>query len=252
MTNAPVHIEIDGRPLPDPAPTASLMSGYGHFTALQVRDSRTRGLALHLARLDGAHRELFGSGLEAARLRALISGALRGAGRRDASVRVYGFEDTVVVTVAEPFVHDPSPQLLMSVPYVRPAAHLKHVGGFGQAYHRRAAARAGFDEALLTGPDGAVAEGAITNVAFWDGEQLIWPTAPHLTGVTMALLMRRLPSVPRPVTLADLPSFRACLVTNSRGIAPVSRIDRVAYPVDEELMARVQAAYEQAPWDPFD
>ncbi|WP_406860789.1 aminotransferase class IV [Streptomyces sp. HUAS MG47] len=252
MTITPVHVEIDGRPVADPALTASLMSGYGHFTALQVRGGRTRGLALHLARLDGAHRELFGAGLEAARLRPLIGRALRGSGLRDASLRVYGFENAVAVTVAEPYVHDSSPQLLMSVPYVRPAAHLKHLGGFGQAYHRRAAARAGFDEALLTGPDGAVAEGAITNVAFWNGEQLIWPSAPHLTGVTMALLMRRLPSALRPVTLADLPSFRACLVTNSRGIAPVSRIDRVTYPVNEELMARAQGAYEQVPWDPFD
>ncbi|WP_418956933.1 aminotransferase class IV [Streptomyces tritici] len=249
MTITPVHIEIDGLPVPDPALTASLMSGYGHFTALQVREGRVRGLALHLARLDGAHRELFGAGLEAGRLRSLMGRALHGAGRADASLRVYGFEDAVVVTVAEPYAFDGSPQLLMSVPYVRPAAHLKHLGGFGQAYHRKAAERAGFDEALLTGPDGAVAEGAITNVAFWDGEQLVWPSAPHLTGITMALLTRRLPCALRPVTLADLPDFRACLVTNSRGIAPVSRIDRVAYPVDEELLSRVRGAYEQVPWD---
>ncbi|WOX24505.1 aminotransferase class IV [Streptomyces solicathayae] len=251
MTIAPVHIEIDGIPAPDPALTASLMSGYGHFTAMQVCDGRVRGLALHLARLDGAHQELFGAGLDAGRIRMLTDRALRGSGRRDASVRVYGYEDALVVTVREPFTPDPSPQLLMSVPYVRPAAHLKHLGGFGQAYHRQAAARAGFDEALLTGPDGAVAEGAITNVAFWDGERLVWPSAPHLTGVTMALLTRRLPCTLSPVTLADLPSFRACLVTNSRGIAPVTRIDRVPYPVDEALMARVEAAYEQVPWDPI-
>ncbi|HEY9369998.1 aminotransferase class IV [Streptomyces sp.] len=251
MTSTPVYLEIDGIPAPDPALLTSLMSGYGHFTAMQVRDGRARGLALHLARLDGAHRELFGAGLDADRIRTLAGRALRGSGRRDASLRVYGYEDALVVTVQEPFAPDPSPWLLMSVPYLRPAAHLKHLGGFGQSYHRQAAARAGFDEALLTGPDGAVAEGAITNVAFWDGEQLVWPSAPHLTGITMALLTRRLPSVVRPVTLADLPSFRACLVTNSRGIAPVTRIDRVAYPVDEELMARVEAAYEQAPWDPI-
>ncbi|MEV0499915.1 hypothetical protein AB0I84_20260, partial [Streptomyces spectabilis] len=30
-------------------------------------------------------------------------------------------------------------QSLKSVPYVRPVAHLKHLGGFGQTYHRREA-----------------------------------------------------------------------------------------------------------------
>ncbi len=42
----------------------------------------------------------------------------------------------------------------------------------GQAYYGRAAKRAGFDDALLTGPDGIIAEGAITNIAFSDGSML--------------------------------------------------------------------------------
>ena len=36
------------------------LGSYGHFTAMQVRAGATRGLPLHLARLDAANRELFG------------------------------------------------------------------------------------------------------------------------------------------------------------------------------------------------
>lgn len=39
-------------------------SGYGHFTAMQVRGGRTRGLELHLRRLRDANREAFGAGLD--------------------------------------------------------------------------------------------------------------------------------------------------------------------------------------------
>jgi hypothetical protein len=61
MTSAPV-IEIDGAPADLAALRAVLLGGYGHFTAMQVRDGRTRGLDLHLRRLDAGNRELFGGG----------------------------------------------------------------------------------------------------------------------------------------------------------------------------------------------
>ncbi|MET9434305.1 aminotransferase class IV [Streptomyces sp. NPDC006551] len=253
MTTAPLHVEIDGSPAPDPELLATLMGGYGHFTAMQVRDGRVRGLGLHLDRLDRSTHELFGTGIDAGRLRVLLTGALEAAGRRDAAVRVYVYAGVrVVVTVREPASMPAAPQSLKSVEYWRPAAHIKHVGGFGQSYHGDAARRAGFDEALLTSSHGEIAEGAVTNIAFWDGTSVVWPSAPCLTGVTMALLEPRLPSARRPVTLASLRDFRAAFVTNSRGIAPVERIDEVRFEVDEELMGRVYAAYASAPWEPLE
>lgn len=245
-----LHIEVDGSPVADPELLATLMSGYGHFTAMQVRDGRAQGLGLHLDRLDRATRELFDRGLDAGRVRALVGGALEATGRRDASVRVYVYEGgRTVVTVRAPFPPDRTPQALRSVTYWRPAAHIKHLGGFGQTFHGEAARRAGFDEALLTAPDGEIAEGAVSNIAFWDGASVVWPSAPCLAGITMALLATRLPSTSRRVTLADVPSFRSAFVTNSRGIAPVSRIDGVELTVDETLMERVYAAYAAAPWE---
>ncbi|MGW0117000.1 aminotransferase class IV [Streptomyces sp. NPDC003327] len=244
------YVQIDGAPATDPAVLASLLSGYGHFTAMQVRDGRVKGLGLHLARLDGATRELFGRELPGDRVRALVAEAVAASRRTDSSTRVYVYgggpdgDVRVVVTVAAPAPDGPgAPQRLTAVDYLRPAAHLKHLGGFGQRYHREAAARAGFDEALLTSPGGEVAEGAVANIAFWDGTSLVWPSGPCLRGITMALLEPLLPSAHRPVTLADLPSYRAALVTSARGIAPVTAIDGVGYAVDEELMARVHAAY---------
>ncbi|MFF8604799.1 aminotransferase class IV [Streptomyces sp. NPDC015346] len=269
MTTPPAYIEIDGSPAADPALLESLMTGYGHFTAAQVRDGRVQGLGLHLARLDRANRELFGEGLDGEHVRALLRGALESAGRRDAAARVYVYPDVtggagtsgtarstrpirstrIAVTLREPYTHVPVPQRLKSVPYWRPAAHIKHLGGFGQTYFGEAVRREGFDEALLTSPDGEIAEGAVTNIAFWDGTSLIWPSAPCLHGVTMALLESRLESTRRRVTLADLPGFRAAFVANSRGTSPVAGIDRVAFDVDEKLMDRVYAARDSAPWE---
>lgn len=250
MNPAPTHIEIDGSPAADPELLTALMSGYGHFTAMQVHDGRVRGLDLHLARLDRSTRELFGRGLDGDRVRALLTGALKRAGRRDASARVYVYVGMrIAVTVAEPALTPPPPQRLRSVDYWRPAAHIKHLGGFGQSYHGEAARRAGFDDALLTSPSGEIAEGAVTNIAFWNGTSVVWPSAPCLTGITMALLEPRLESVRRRVTLADLEGFSAAFVTNSRGIAPVTGIDDAGFAVDEELMERVRTAYESVPWE---
>ncbi|MGW2559902.1 aminotransferase class IV family protein [Streptomyces sp. NPDC001514] len=251
MTPTSAYIEIDGRPAAevDPAELAVLQSGYGHFTAMQVRDGRVRGLALHLERLDGATRELFGRTLDGERVRSLVRHALAATGRRDASVRVYVYETAVVVTVRDPQTMAETPRSLMSVPYQRPVAHIKHLGGFAQAYYGAAAVRAGFDDALLTGPGGVISEGAITNVAFWDGASVVWPDAPALRGITMALLEPRLPSVRREVRLADLPSYEAAFLMNSRGFAPLRRIDSTEFPVEESLMKRVREAFEGVPWD---
>ncbi|WP_282695163.1 aminotransferase class IV [Streptomyces sp. CC208A] len=256
MTTSPapaaVHIEVDGVPAADPGALAAAMSGYGHFTAMQVRDGRVKGLGLHLDRLDRATRELFGEPLPGERVRGLLARAVGASGRRDSSARVYVYEGgprvRVAVTVREAAPEGPgAPQRLTAVGYLRPAAHLKHLGGFGQRYHGDAARRAGFDEALLVSPADEVAEAAVSNIAFWDGASLVWPAAPQLAGVTMALLEARLPSVRRPVPLAELPGFRAAFVANARTIAPVTGVDGVAYPVDGELMGRVLDAYAAVP-----
>ncbi|WP_069860628.1 aminotransferase class IV family protein [Streptomyces malaysiensis] len=249
------YIEINGSPATADTLRLPALTSYGHFTAMQIRDARVRGLDLHLGRLRAATRELFDGDLDAGRVRADIRQALEAADVRDASLRVYVYwpegdeRATLMVTVRPPQTMPTGPKSVMSVPYVRVLPHIKHLGGFGQNHYLTAALRAGHDEALLTDPRGVVAEGAITNIAFWDGESVIWPDAPSLLGITMALLEPRLPSTHRHITLADLSSYRSAFLTNSQGFAPVRRIDEVEYTVDAGLMRQVGEVYDAVAWD---
>jgi branched-subunit amino acid aminotransferase/4-amino-4-deoxychorismate lyase len=125
--------------------------GYGHFTAMQVRDRKVRGMDLHLARLDEGSRALFAGGLDGDQVRRLIRHAL-GEDTRDGSARVFAFgtgpgiEPSLVVMVREPALMPTTPRILKSV---------DHQLG-------RLVERSGFDEALLVTPGGLIAEGSIT------------------------------------------------------------------------------------------
>jgi branched-subunit amino acid aminotransferase/4-amino-4-deoxychorismate lyase len=251
-----LRAEIDGREA-----TAEQLRfpafAYGHFTAMQIRGRSVRGLALHLSRLDAANRELFGVGLDGDLVRDRIWHAL--GDMADASVRVYvGEHDpddvSIMVTVRGPIEVTAEPVGLMSVPYQRSEPHIKHLSDHGQVYHRRRAALAGFDDALLTGADGIVSECGIANIAFFDGASVVWPEAPALQGITMQLVEPRLPSAGvasrrGPVHLRDIGSYHAAFVTNSRGIVPVGRIDGVDVAVDADLMRTVADVYGSVPWD---
>jgi branched-subunit amino acid aminotransferase/4-amino-4-deoxychorismate lyase len=250
-------MELNGTPISDDTRTVATGLGYGHFTAMQVRDGRTRGLDLHLARLDTATRELFGQPLDTDRVRAYIRRAL--GHTRDASVRVYVFESdgiSIVVTVRDPADPPDTTQRVRAVPYQRPVAHLKHTGSFAQEYWRRRVRAEGFDEALLTDADGVVSEGAITNVACWDGTALVWPDAPALAGITMGVLQRALAergTAPayRTIRVPDLPSYAGVFLTNSHGIAAVDRVGDVPLPVVPDILKMLTDTYDSVPWQPI-
>ncbi|MBB5954079.1 branched-subunit amino acid aminotransferase/4-amino-4-deoxychorismate lyase [Saccharothrix tamanrassetensis] len=246
-----LRIEIDGNPPTAAQLAPAVLANYGHFTAMQVRDRRVRGLDLHLRRLDAANRELYGTGLDGDRVRGLISHALAD-DVRDAAVRVVVFGPTspsVLVGVRAPSTPPAHPQRLMSVDYRRPLPHVKHLGGFGQTHHGIRAVAAGFDDALLTTSDGVVVEGTIANIGFLDDTGIVWAEADWLHGITMQLLERQLPSRRAVVRLADLRSYRGAFLTNSIGVVAVSRIDDVEYEVDDAALTRLQAGYDAVPWD---
>jgi branched-subunit amino acid aminotransferase/4-amino-4-deoxychorismate lyase len=254
-----VRIEIDGQSPTVEQLSAAAPAGYGHFTAMQVRNGQVRGLGLHLARLDAANREMFGAGLDTVAVLGYIRHAL-GEQTHDASVRVNVYEapdgPAVMVTVRPPGTMSPDLWRLQTVPYQRSLAHIKHLGDFGQGYFQRLARRNGFDEALLTGPGGIVCEGSITNIGFSEGAGVLWPAAPALAGITMQILERALadrgvPSRRAPVRVSDLGSFAGAFVTNSHGIAPVGQVDELTLPVDAALMSALTQAYESAGWDPI-
>jgi branched-subunit amino acid aminotransferase/4-amino-4-deoxychorismate lyase len=251
------RIEIDGlSPTPEQLSAAAL-DGYGHFTAMQVRNHRVRGLDLHLARLSEGQRELFGTDLDTESVREHIRHAL-GTDRPDAFVRVCVRQvqdrPAVMVTVRPPAEMPGTPWRLQTVAYQRAVAHVKHLGDFGQGYYQRQARRNGFDEALLTGPGGVICEGSITNIGFHDGAGIAWPDAPVLAGTTMLILAARVGSFGlatrrTTVRFAELSAFDGAFVTNARGIAPVGEIDGTPVPVNASLMTTLAKAYDSAPWD---
>jgi branched-subunit amino acid aminotransferase/4-amino-4-deoxychorismate lyase len=51
------------------------------------------------------------------------------------------------------------------------------------------------------------------------------------------------------VRVADLGAFTGVFVTNSHGVAAVSRVDDRELPVDAAFTQRVTESYESAPWD---
>jgi branched-subunit amino acid aminotransferase/4-amino-4-deoxychorismate lyase len=256
---AEAYIEIDGEEPSLGALRALALDHYGHFTAMQVRGGGVRGLDVHLRRLAAQSRELFDEDLDGEHVRALVRQGLRGA--EDASARVIVFRRadaqaaSVMVLIRPPREMPAAPQALLSVDHQRPLAHVKHIGGFGQAHYRRVAERAGYDDALLTGPGGVVSEAGVCNVAFLSAGELVWPDAPSLHGSTMQLLEPRLPGVGivsrlAQVRLSDIPSFEAGFVTNARGIAPIGRVDDVELPVDEAFFRRLLDVLESVPFDP--
>ncbi|NUR73174.1 MAG: class IV aminotransferase [Hamadaea sp.] len=248
-----ITVEIDGA-APTPAQLEQLaFAPFGHFTAMQVRDGRVRGLDLHLARLAQANAEMFGADLDGERVRELIRHAL--GELTDASVRVLVFGEepiTTVVTVRPPFF-SPETTSLLPVDYSRTVPHLKRTNDFGQAYWGRHAAGAGFGDALLVTPGGAVAEAGIANVGFWDGARIVWPEAPMLRGITLQVVQPRLalPQHHQLVRLTQLAEFTGAFVTNSRGISAVTRIGDHEYAVNDDLMRELHRAYGSASAEPI-
>jgi len=247
------HIEVDGVP-PTPDQLWATVSAYGHFTAMQVRDGKARGLALHLRRPEAANHEAFGVGLDGERVRTLVRHAL--GDTKDASVRVYLFEapgePATMVTVRAPG-EMATPQRLQSARYQRPDAHIKHVTT-DQGHYRRRAQRDGFDDAVLLGLGGVVSETTLANVGFFDGAAVLWPDAPMLHGITMQLLERELArrgvasrrSAVRPREIASLDGAFLC---NARGIAAVTAVDRTSLPVESKGLSMLAEAYASVTWD---
>ncbi len=259
-----LNVELNGR-APTPAELYRIAAGnYGHFTTMQVRAGRVRGLALHVARLADGAEELFGHRVgieEEHRLLGLIRHALGPV--RDASVRVPfvpGPDELappdVLVSVSDPAPDEPGPPLrVQTVRYERELPEHKHRATMGLHYRIREARLAGFDDALCVGQDGRVREGTSWNVAFWDGAQVVWPVAPMLKGVTMVLLqiamtMNGIPWDLRPIDAEELSGFAGAAAVSSRGPGrPIASIDELPLKDDGQLAEALHAAWTTVPWD---
>ncbi|GAB2871309.1 aminotransferase class IV family protein [Streptomyces mayteni] len=233
------------------------------LTAAQVRGGRIRGLDLHLARLRAASEELFGRALPDERVRELPRAALA-AGPEDVSLvaTVYssageftaaGGELDVLVRTGPATGGPAGPLALAAVEHERTLPGLKHVGEVAKTYLLRRAVADGFDDAAFLDRRGRIGEATIWNLAFWDGEAVVWPAAEVLGGVTMGVVRRQLDRAgvaqwEREITTGDLPALRGAVVMNSwtPGV-PVRRIGATELPAAPEFVDALHRAYAAEP-----
>lgn len=263
---SPHRCELNGQPASAEDLRLPLLTNYGHFTSMQVRDGCVQGLDLHLDRLARATLELFGDGLDTARTRDWMRHALAGtpaATTLRVNVFARGLDRTrldhaaapdVLVTTSPASVDAPVPPRVRSMTYRRDAPHIKHVGTFGLFLQKRLAQVAGYDDALFVDTDGAVAEGSIWNVGFVHRDGFVWPDAPALAGISMQLLKaglarRGVASVTRRVELSEVGGFSGAFFTNSaHAVVPLAAIDAVAFDPAFGWVDMLEAALQCHPW----
>lgn len=247
----------------DLAPLA--FAGFAHFTAMQVRGGRVRGLDLHLQRLRTASLTLFGRATSDEQLRAYLRSALQ-AGSADVSLTATVYsragEFTTTETKGEPDVlvrtgpaasGPKGPLALAAFEHERVLPAIKHVGEIAKTYFMREASKQGFDDGAFVDRNGRLSEASIWNLAFWDGTAVVWPEAAMLTGTTMSIVRRQLHALKIPqrvqeVSLTNLPQLRGAVVMNSWTPAvPVSRIGPVKLPEAPDFLEVLRRAYEAEP-----
>lgn len=261
--------ELNGAPATVDDLRRFAMVNYGHFSAMQVLDRCVRGIDLHLQRLARSTIELFGCNLDVEATRTYMRRAVAGSeGALSLRVNVFSRRldrdhpatpstpDVLVSTGAGRTI-PLDPVRLRTVQYERDTPHVKHVGTFGLLNQKRLAQAAGFDDALFVDATGAISEGSIWNIGFFDGTRVVWPNAPALEGTAMQLLKiglrsRGVPSVTQRVERTDLTQFRSAFFTNSSCAAlPISGIDGQSLHVDPQLLSTLDACLAVSPWEPI-
>ncbi len=257
-------IELNGGPARATDLAALALTGYGHFTTLRLADGRIRGLDLHLARLVRDCRVVFGAELDPARVRDRLR-AVAARAEEPVTVRVTVFDPGLalerpgadatphlLVTTRPAAAAAAAPLRVRTVEHRRELPEVKHTGLFGLLHQRRLAQLAGFDDALLTGPDAAVSEGTTWNVGFHDGRDLVWPDADCLPGVTAALLAGAYdgPQRRERVSAAGLGRFTAAFAVNAGfGVRPIAAVDGHRFDPAHPVLDRLRAAYLAVPAD---
>jgi branched-subunit amino acid aminotransferase/4-amino-4-deoxychorismate lyase len=253
--------ELNGAPVTPDQLKALALVNYGHFTSMRVDDQQIRGLSHHLERLVRDCRTLFATDLDRDQLRGLTRQAVgSNAGAFVVRVTVYDpalelgrigatTEPKVLITTRPVPTGAMTPWRVQSGAYTRDLPAVKHVGLFGALWHRRNAQRAGFDDAVFTDAESYLSEGPTWNIAFYDGDQVVWPNAEVLPGVTMRLLQQvHDRTTLAPVNLQDLPRMEAAFATNTTiGVRPITTIDTIEFRADHPILDTLRKEYEEIP-----
>ncbi|WP_296584470.1 aminotransferase class IV family protein [Xanthobacter sp.] len=258
--------QIDGQPatVADLAPLA--FAGFAHFTAMQVRRGRVRGLDLHLARLRAASLALFDADIPDDQVRSQLRSAVAVAGSDALSLTATVFtrsgefnprsqeNDLSLLIRTSPASNGPEcPLRLAVVQHERVLPSFKHTGETAKTYYLRDAGKHGFDDAIFLDRHGCLSEATIWNVAYWDGSAVVWPIADVLTGVTMGILQRQLKKLGVPqrevaVTPDMVGGFSGAVVMNSwtPGVS-INAIAGTAIPAAPQFVELLHTAYLREP-----
>ncbi|MCX4549612.1 aminotransferase class IV family protein [Streptomyces sp. NBC_01387] len=253
---------LDGTPVSADQLLPLALTNVGHFTSMRVgADGSIRGLTLHMERLLRDCKTVWGADLDTGRVRAYVRQSLEGRST-PCTVRVTIYDPNVemgrpadadqpqiMVSVRAAGAMPPEPLRAMSVPFERDLAEVKHVGLFGALHARRTAQLAGYGDALFVGRDGFVSEGGTWNAGFIDRDgTVVWPQAPVLPGVTMALLQQLVKHRIATVTLEQAKGMAGAFATNtSIGVRPLSAIDDAELPTEHPVLNQLQEAYLSIP-----
>ncbi|KUN02168.1 aminotransferase [Streptomyces yokosukanensis] len=255
-------VTLDGKPVSADEVFPLALTNVGHFTSMRVSEDGTiRGLTLHMERLVRDSRIVWGTGLDTGRVREYVHQGLE-EWTAPCVVRVTIYdpkvemghpadadEPHIMVSVRGAGALPPAPLRAMTVPYERDLPEVKHCGLFGALHARRTAQLAGFGDALFVGRDGLVSEGGTWNVGFIDQDgNVVWPQAPVLPGVTMALLQEHAKYRVATVTLDQAKGMAAAFATNtSIGVRPLSAIDNTDLPTEHPVLSQLQETYLSIP-----
>jgi branched-subunit amino acid aminotransferase/4-amino-4-deoxychorismate lyase len=252
---------LDGLPAAPESLAALGLANYGHYTSMRAESGHIRGLSQHLDRLVVDCRSMFAVELDRDRVRAYIRRAISSTSGA-AMVRVTVFDPglelhrpaapahpQILVTTCQA---EPAPQPAMrvlTVHHQRDLPHVKHVGLLDTLWNRRRAQQDGFDDALFLDDASLITEGPTWNIGFFDGDQVIWPRASALTGVTMRLLQQvHENTTVSCVTLQDAIAMQAVFTTNAtHGVRSVSGIDDACWPQEHPIVQQLRAEYEEIP-----
>jgi branched-subunit amino acid aminotransferase/4-amino-4-deoxychorismate lyase len=132
--------QINGRSATADDLSPLAFAGFAHFTAMQVRDGRVKGLDLHLSRLRSQSMEFFGNALPDDQVRSYLRTAIEN-GPAEISLTVTMFsrngeftpsgneDDPAVLVRTGPASSGPiGPLRLAAVEHQRPLPKIKHVG----------------------------------------------------------------------------------------------------------------------------
>lgn len=263
QTSYPVLIDARPAQAAELAPLA--FAGFAHFTAMQIRARKVKGLDLHLKRLHDASIGLFGRALpDAAILDSLRMAIESGPADMSLSATIYqpagefsvrsrGTEPAILVRTGPPSNGPAGPLRLDLVEHERHQASIKHVGEGAKTWYLHQAATRGFDDAAFIDRQGRLSEATIWNLVFWDGATVIWPRAEILRGTMMGMIQRQLERMgvaqqQREIRRDDVGALAGAAVMNSwtPGVA-VSALGTHTFEHPARLMDLLREAHAAEP-----